>query len=104
MKSLSLAAILVLLASVSPAAAQYSYSGSMGALRTAPPQNKDRATAAPSRPMAPTAPNLTGGLNKTGGAGAESQRTGEKPKPPVRFGQPLNNIPGQARPIPGVAR
>jgi len=102
MKSLSLAVAVLLLASQSPAAAQYSYSGSAGALRTAP--SKDKAASVPGRPTSPVAPALTGQMNRTGPQAAEGQRTQGPPKPPTRFGTPLSNIPGQARPVPGVAR
>lgn len=102
MKSYFVAATILLLASASPAAAQYSYSGSAGTLRTAP--SKDKAVT-PTRPSNPTPPNMAGAVNRTGSPqAAESRRTGEQPKPPSRVGTPLNNVPGQARPIPGMFR
>lgn len=104
MKLLSLAVVTLLLASVSPAAAQYSYSGSAGALRTAPAQNKNKVTAAPSRPVAPAAPGLQGQVNRNSPQAAEGKRTEGPPKPPTLTRTPLNSVPGQARPVQGVAR
>jgi hypothetical protein len=92
---------MLVLAAASPAVAQYSHSSPGNALRSAPPQSRDK-VAPNSRPNQPP-PNLAG-ANRTGPQAAESRRTEGPPKPPVRFGTPLNNVPGQARAIPGMAR
>lgn len=101
MKPLSLIVALLLLASVSPAAAQYSFSGSPGVLRTAP----GKPAVAPTRPTSPLPPNFSGAASPTGRPqAAEANRNQQAPKLPSSTGVPLNNVPGQARAIPGMAR
>jgi hypothetical protein len=97
MKTLSLIVAFLLLASVSPAAAQYSFSGSPAAVRTAPAKPALGPTA---RPSNPSPPKFVG----TGPHAAEGNRTQQAPKPPSSTGVPINNIPGQARAIPGMPR
>ncbi len=99
MKTLSLIVALLLLASVSPAAAQYSFSGSPGVLRTAP----SKPAAGPTRPTNPTPPKPASAANNTGNAkAAEINRTQQAAKPPSQTGVPLS-VPG-ARAIPGMPR
>ena len=106
MTRLAFSLCLLLLASLSasPASAQYSYSGSAGALRTAPPLAKDKAATTQNRAASPTAPSLTGQMNRMSPQAAEGQRVQGPPKPPTSARLPLNSVPGQARPVPGVAR
>jgi hypothetical protein len=99
MKSFTLLATLLLcglLVSAGPAAAQYSYPGSISNYRTAPPQNHDKATGRPAmtKPVAPNMPNRTGA--------AQQSKDGKPTAIPTRSRTPMAVPSGQARSIPGT--